>query len=427
MEYITLPSPRIPVAAAAQVIVAGGGPAGVCAAIAAARNGAKTILLEKSGCLGGTWTSGSMGWIIDADGDGKGKLLKEIMQKLKARNALHIAGDGAPAFNIEAMKTLLEELCQEAGVQIRLYTQLSDVVKDDSNRISAIITDSKSGKEAWQGELFIDCTGDGDLGALAGNPFEIGHPEDQRTQPMTLLALLTGLETEKIRPCLAGEDTWSASADRFSTLLTHDGYRPSYRGLALFPLGNGIFMLMANHQYERSGINADDLTSATIAARQEIAHQIEILRTRGPEWENVQLISTGAQIGVREARRLLGRYKVTLDDVVNGRCHPDPACRVRFIIDIHALSPDKDNKVEKSPEAAEFYEIPLRALMAQAIPNLLMAGRCISGDFYAHASYRVTGNATATGEAAGTLAAIAARTEKLPQQVPYKAFAEAMK
>ena len=406
MKFITMPSPRIPVAGQAQVIVAGGGPAGVCAAIAAARNGAKTVLLEKSGCLGGTWTSGSMGWIIDSGGDGKGNLIGEIIQTLKERNGLIFSRDGAPAFNVEAMKVLLDELCEKAGVQIRLYTQLTDVVKTEDNRISAIITDSKSGREAWEGDVFIDCTGDGDLGAMAGNPFEIGRPEDQRTQPMSLLALLTGLDPDAIRPYLAGEDTWEASANRFSALISQDGYQPSYKGLALFHLGNGLFMLMANHQYGVSGIDAEDLTAATVAARREISHQIAILRTRGPEWANVQLVSTGAHIGVREGRRLAGRYKVTLDDVISGRCHPDAACRVRFIIDIHALAPGKDNKVEKTPaKKAEFYEIPLRALMAAEIPNLLMAGRCISGDFYAHASYRVTGNAAATGEAAGILAA----------------------
>ena len=427
MSFITLPSPQIPVAAHAGVIVVGGGPAGVCAAIAAARNGASTILLEKSGCLGGTWTTGSMGWIIDSGGDGKGKLIGEIIKTLKERNGLIFAKDGAPAFNVEAMKVLLDELCLTAGVQVRLYTQLSDVRKDADGKISAVITESKSGREAWQGDVFIDCTGDGDLGALAGNPFEIGHPESKLMQPMTLLALLTGLDPDKIRPYLAGEDTWSASADRFSALLSHDDYQPSYKGLALFHLGNGLFMLMANHQYGVSGINADDLTRATMAARKEISHQIDVLRTRGPEWANVNLASTGGQIGVREGRRLTGRTKITLEDVVNGRRQPDPVCRVRFIIDIHALTPNKDNKVEKTPQTADFFEIPLRALMSVNIPNLLMAGRCISGDFYAHASYRVTGNAAATGEAAGILAALSARKQTLPQQIAYQEFAEAAK
>ena len=427
MPSITLPSRQIPVAAQAEVIVVGGGPAGVCAAIAAARSGASTILLERAGCLGGTWTSGSMGWIIDSSGDGKGKLIGEIIRTLKERNGLIFSKDGAPAFNVEAMKALLDELCSSAGVQVRLYTQFSDVQKDGNGKISAVITESKSGREAWLGDVFIDCTGDGDLGASAGNPFEIGHPENNRMQPMSLLALLSGLDPDKIRPYLAGEDTWSASADRFSALLSHEDYQPSYRGLALFHLGNGLFMLMANHQYGVSGSDANDLTKATMAARKEISHQIEVLRTRGAEWANVQLVSTGAHIGVREGRRLLGCAKVTLNDVVKGTRQPDPVCQVRFIIDIHALCPGKDNKVEDTPETADYFEIPLRALISANIPNLLMGGRCISGDFYAHASYRVTGNAAATGEAAGILAALAVQQKKSPAQVSYQDFANAAK
>ena len=393
MYSIELEPGKIPEAGAAEVIVAGGGPAGVCAAIAAAETGAVTMLIEEAGCLGGVWTSGALAWILDAEGKSRKSILTRIVKTLRQRDELEFAGAGTPAFQVEAMKVLLDELSLAAGVKIRCYTRVVGVKRSSEGAISHLITESDSGREAWGGRVFIDCTGDGTLGALAGNAFELGEPSTHRTQPMSLLALLTGLDPEQVRPYLAEQGAWHEVAARFSSLLSEGTYRPSYRGVALFHLGKGLFMLMANHQYGCSSLDAGDLTKATIAARGEIYRQIQILRTRGPVWRNVQLVATGARIGAREGRRLNGLYRVTLRDVLTGKTHPDGICPVRFGIDVHALSQDGDCKLEATPPVAGCYEIPLRALIARDLPNLLMAGRCISGDFHAHASYRVSGNA----------------------------------
>ena len=419
MYSIELEPEKIPEAGAAEVIVAGGGPAGVCAAIAAAETGAVTMLIEEAGCLGGVWTSGALAWILDAEGKSRKSILTRIVKTLRQRDELEFAGAGTPAFQVEAMKVLLDELSLAAGVKIRCYTRVVGVKRSSEGAISHLITESDSGREAWGGRVFIDCTGDGTLGALAGNAFELGEPSTHRTQPMSLLALLTGLDPEQVRPYLAEQGAWHEVAARFSSLLSEGTYRPSYRGVALFHLGKGLFMLMANHQYGCSSLDAGDLTKATIAARGEIYRQIQILRTRGPVWRNVQLVATGARIGAREGRRLNGLYRVTLRDVLTGKTHPDGICPVRFGIDVHALSQDGDCKLEATPPVAGCYEIPLRALIARDLPNLLMAGRCISGDFYAHASYRVSGNAAVTGQAAGILAALAAKRGTFPANVDY--------
>lgn len=419
MYSIELEPEKIPEAGAAEVIVAGGGPAGVCAAIAAAETGAVTMLIEEAGCLGGVWTSGALAWILDAEGKSRKSILTRIVKTLRQRDELEFAGAGTPAFQVEAMKVLLDELSLAAGVKIRCYTRVVGVKRSSEGTISHLITESDSGREAWGGRVFIDCTGDGTLGALAGNAFELGEPSTHRTQPMSLLALLTGLDPEQVRPYLAEQGAWHEVAARFSSLLSEGTYRPSYRGVALFHLGKGLFMLMANHQYGCSSLDAGDLTKATIAARGEIYRQIQILRTRGPVWRNVQLVATGARIGAREGRRLNGLYRVTLRDVLTGKTHPDGICPVRFGIDVHALSQDGDCKLEATPPVAGCYEIPLRALISRDLPNLLMAGRCISGDFHAHASYRVSGNAAVTGQAAGILAALAARRGTFPANVDY--------
>ena len=419
MYSIELEPEKIPEAGAAEVIVAGGGPAGVCAAIAAAETGAVTMLIEEAGCLGGVWTSGALAWILDAEGKSRKSILTRIVKTLRQRDELEFAGAGTPAFQVEAMKVLLDELSLAAGVKIRCYTRVVGVKRSSEGAISHLITESDSGREAWGGRVFIDCTGDGTLGALAGNAFELGEPSTHRTQPMSLLALLTGLDPEQVRPYLAEQGAWHEVAARFSSLLSEGTYRPSYRGVALFHLGKGLFMLMANHQYGCSSLDAGDLTKATIAARGEIYRQIQILRTRGPVWRNVQLVATGARIGAREGRRLNGLYRVTLRDVLTGKTHPDGICPVRFGIDVHALSQDGDCKLEATPPVAGCYEIPLRALIARDLPNLLMAGRCISGDFHAHASYRVSGNSAVTGQAAGILAALAAKRGTFPANVDY--------
>ena len=198
MKYIKKPSCNIPVSAEADVIVAGGGPAGVCAALAAARNGTKTVLLEQAGCLGGTWTAGCLGWIIDHSG--KNGLLAEIIDRLR-----HIGQAPPPSdsrtfpFAPENMKLVLENMCEEAGVQVRLYTLLSGTIKNDAVGLDAVITASKSGTEAWRGRVFVDATGDGDLAAMSGCRYQIGN-QDKQTQPMSLLALLTGIDVRAASP-----------------------------------------------------------------------------------------------------------------------------------------------------------------------------------------------------------------------------------
>jgi hypothetical protein len=184
----------------------------------------------------------------------------------------------------------------------------------------------------------------------------------------------------------------------------------------LFHLGGDIFLLMSNHQYNLLGTNADDLTRGTVTARKEINSHVAALRQSGGIWKNIQLITTAPSIGVREGRRIKGLYEVSLNDLKTGARHADAVCRAAFGIDVHALCPAV-GAIEEPPCEVKPYDIPLRALISADIDNLLMAGRCISGDFYAHASYRVTGNAAVIGEAAGICAAAAAGKNLIPKEI----------
>jgi flavin-dependent dehydrogenase len=176
------PARVLPVVQEADVIVCGAGPAGVAAAIAAGRAGARTCLIEVHGCLGGVWTAGQLAWVFDIEKPG---LARELTQALDRRGARIGENQERYAYDIEAMKLLLEHLCTEAGVGVRLHTRVVAAACDPSNRLCTVVTESKSGREAWRGKVFVDATGDGDLAAQAGCGFDLGHPDTGQVQPMT--------------------------------------------------------------------------------------------------------------------------------------------------------------------------------------------------------------------------------------------------
>lgn len=415
---------RTPVVREVDVVVCGGGPAGVAAAFTAAAAGARTVLLEAGGCLGGVWTSGLLGYILDAkpespvtrriveelDRLGGEKRLSELSSKVGyawAKNSF--------IYDAEAMKWVLERECVRLGITVQLHTRVCSVVRE-GRRIQAVVTESKSGRQAWKAGVVIDTTGDGDVAAQAGCAFEVGRPGSGETQPLTLMCLVTTPFPERLKPLAFGG---GASLHR---ALKEAGVKLSYGAAVLFRVRDDLYSFMMNHRYG-SGLDAAELTRATFEARTEMQEAVRALRAQGGVWEGFQVVATAAQIGVREGRRVRGRAQVTVDDLIAGTVHADGICRVTFPIDVHSTRKDSgeafdaDNKIKSQP-----YDIPLGALIAADADNLLMAGRCISGDFLAHSSYRVTGNAVATGEAAGVLAALAAKMEREPAQVAWAEF-----
>lgn len=417
-DFISEPSRKIPVTEEADVIVCGGGPAGICAAIAAARCGLGTRLIESQGCLGGILTSGMMSNIIDYSN--KKGIIQEIISGLDKMGA---KGPRC-VFDIEPAKYFLEKICIEAGVRIRLHTKLAAAVKNEKNRIEAIITESKSGREAWKAKVFIDCTGDGDLAAFAGCGFDTGREENGEVQPMSVSALIYGVKASVVADLLRKDTGGDAHKERLLNILQSSGNTSSYSKASLFQLHDDAFLLMANHEYHVPADDAEAITKATISGRAEIQRHIETLRNSGENWKNLKTGATSSYIGVREGRRIHGLYKITVQDVEEGREHPDAVCKSTFSVDIHSTNPEKHRGYSNEGHSAKPYDIPLRAMIAKDVNNLMMAGRCISGDFYAHASYRVVGNAAAMGEAAGYCAALAAKINCRPQEVPWDEIAK---
>jgi hypothetical protein len=403
----------------ADVIVCGAGPAGVTAAITAARAGAKVRLLELHGSLGGVWTSSLLGYLLDFNKPG---FNQELVSRLRERNAIPPVGKDGLAYHPEEMKVLLEELCDAAGVKTLLHTRVAAAYRE-GRALTTIVTESKSGRQAWRAPVFIDTTGDGDLGALAGCEFEIGEAHACPCQPMSMNAMLLVKDAGALKEVLHEGAAAKNEADKLALLreIRRTGIEPSYGKPTLFRVRDNLLLVMMNHEYGVDATDAVAVSAATMRARGELHRIVRGLRTLGGAWEGVQLVATPEQIGIRDGRRIRGRYIVTKDDVATGARQEDAVVRPTFPVDVHALTAEANKTSPYSGRGVKVkpYDIPLRALIAKDVDGLMMAGRCISGDFIAHASYRVTGNAVAMGEAAGATAAFAAMRKTAPHDVPW--------
>lgn len=413
------PGKNIPWAGDYDVVVCGSGPAGVTAAIESGRNGARTLLVELQGCLGGIWTAGLLSWVIDHSN--KTGIMREIVDHLqKAGGKGSIETGRYLAYDVETMKLILEEMCAEAGVDILLHTRVAASIKSSSDRITHIITESKSGREAWSAKVFIDATGDGDLAALSGCGFDLGDPEDEGAfQPMSMLALVTGVNFQEIQSFVRWTgDQGSVSKERLFEEIRKSGLDTSYTKPGLYPVRDDLYMMMANHEYGYSALSAKEITKATLHARREVNAIVNGLRSLGGKWHNFRLVATAEHIGIREGRRIHGLYTISTEDLVEGKNHDDAVCTVTFGVDVHSVRRSGDLGASYSRGIrSKPYDIPLRALIAKDVRGLMMAGRCISGDFIAHSSYRVTGNAVPMGQYAGRVSAIAALSDRLPEEV----------
>lgn len=412
------PARSTPVVSHTDVLVAGGGPAGFAAALAAARTGASTVLVETHGQLGGVWTTGLLSWIIDHEN--KAGVMEELLGRLEQAEGRARQADGTPTsgYDAEIMKLVLEQMCAEAGVTVRLHTRVVAALVGPEGRLTHVITESKSGREAWEATAFVDATGDGDLAAAAGCGFETGAPGTAKTMPMTLMMLLVGITADEVRPFINGEGApWGVPHAAMRDAIRRGGNDPSYDHPSLFRILDGLFALMANHEYGERPDDAAGISRATLRARTEVHAIVNGLRAFGGPWRNVSIVATGAQIGVREGRRIRGRYTVSVEDMKRGARFEDAVCRATFCVDLHP--PERSSGGVSSEGVRTLpYDIPLRSLVARDVEGLLLAGRCISGDYLAHSSYRVTGNAVALGEAAGVCAALAAACGCLPSEVP---------
>ena len=307
-------------------------------------------------------------------------------------------------YNVEAMKLLLDDVLSASDAELRLHTFIAGVEKD-GDRITSLITVSKSGFEKWEGDVFIDCTGDGDIGALSGCEYHMGRAEDGKTQPGTTYGLVGGWKGDV------------PGREEMLEIFTKAGKEIPYLGMYVFPQPgmHNMGYLMPSHVYGLDPTDAGSLTSAEIEGRRQVRYAVDVLKKYGGEkFKDFFLAATGPCIGIREGRRIVGNYYLTADDLAEGRKFNDGICDVEFTVDIHHVDKKEGKDEELYHLRTRPYQVPFRSLQARDCPNLLTAGRCISGSFEAHGSYRVTGNSVPIGEAAGVGAVMAVEKNIMP-------------
>ncbi|HEY64039.1 MAG TPA: FAD-dependent oxidoreductase [Caldilineae bacterium] len=444
-QKITEPARELPVVTEADVVVAGGGPGGLPAAIAAARHGARVVLIERYGFLGGLATAGLVAPILGHTASHSTTpivegLLKEVTERM------HALG-GAPTweeacqewgirFDAEAFKYVADEMVQEAGVDLLLHTFVADAIVEDG-RIKGVIIESKSGRQAVLGRVVIDATGDADVAFRAGAPTKQGRPFDGRVQSMGSFIHLGGVPN-------LNEAERSAIVEKIRQAMEEGRLQFYNPNLASINTMQRDFFSPNMTRWAGDPTNVRDLTQAELGIRREAWKLLQFLREEVPGFEGAYLRLISPQIGVRESRQIVGEYTLTGQDVQEGRKFGDAIARGSWWIDIHcpmgltypvhlcvvecprqercpfwAAEHDKSMIAQDDlyPPDDDWYEIPYRCLVPREVDNLLVAGRCISATHEGMAGARVMGTCMAIGQAAGTAAALAVHGGITPRDV----------
>ncbi len=444
LETIVLSPRTAKLVSDVDVLVVGGGPAGLGAAIGAAQTGAKVVLAEHYGFLGGnttaglvlSWASyytsptGSKNFPIKQDAGEPviaGILSKLIKRLVAAGGALIPSQETGYVVPIdpEIFKLVTLEMLDSMGVELLFHAFASGAIVDGG--IKGVVFETKSGPIVIEAKVTIDCTGDGDIAAFAGAPFEVGREEDGLVQPMTLMFLMEGFsKVNFIRFIAKNPGEWSGVQGLKNLVreATSKGELTIPRDDILFfdALGEGKVNVNSTRIPNVLGTDVWDLTLAELRGRRQVAQLTAFLRRYVPGFEKAYIDQTGTKVGVRETRRVLGEYKLSAKDVLEARKFSDVIAHGTYPIDIH--NPAGRSTLLKRVKPGEAYDIPLRCLLPLKIENLLVAGRCISGTHEAHASYRIMPICMATGQAAGICAAIACKNNQTPRTVPAKLVQE---
>jgi len=402
------------------VIVCGGGPAGVGAALAAAREGARTLVVERFGQLGGIWTVGLLNPFFECFD--RGYIVQDLVDRLDQAGAWRKWFFTA-TFQPEIMRLTLEQMMTEAGVDMLYYTMITDTIVDNG-QARGIVIESKAGREAVLGKVLIDASGDGDAAARAGCGFEIGRLQDGLTQPATLMFEISGAGHYEQTSALPLFDQMEQAIRDHDLPYKLPIPRTNAAPWIIQQPKSDHSAVQMTHVYRINPLDPADLTRATVETRQQAHDMVQVLR-HVPSFEKVEMRQTAGEIGVREARRINGEYRMEYEDLRDGQRFEDAVTPCAFCVDIH--DPDPESGVPTDHEAKmQPYEIPFRAQLPKDVDGMILAGRCISGSHIAHASYRQTGTAMALGQGAGLAASWAVKGGYSPREVDGKKLRAAL-
>lgn len=407
------------------IVVAGGGPAGVAAAIAAARLGTRVALVERYGFLGGMSTAGFIfPFMTHYAGDRPviAGIWGEMIARLERyphgfKPSTHL-GMRHFCYDLEGLKQVWLEMCLEAGVHLYLHTYISDAMTD-GDTVTGIVAHSKSGREAITAQVVIDGTGDGDVAARAGAPWEMGRAEDGLVQPMSMHFRMGQVDVPRM-PTRA-EISELYLRDKAAGLLDN----PRENVLWFDTTYADQIHFNTTRIVKVFGTSREDLTAAEIEGRRQVHEMADWLRRTIPGFEGSYLLATAAQVGVRETRRVIGEHLVTEDELLNLTRYPDAIALSAYPVDIH--NPAGTGTVMKHLPFGAYYSLPYRALVPQRTEGLLIAGRPISTTHEAHSATRIQAVASATGQAAGVAAALALRDGLRPREVDTELLRETLR
>ncbi|MFP4579087.1 MAG: FAD-dependent oxidoreductase [Candidatus Sumerlaeia bacterium] len=411
---------KLPIAAEVDVLVVGGGPAGVGAAFSAARLGARTMIVEQFNCLGGIATAGGHGHICiyTAWADNHTRIVGGIPYEMAERVQALGYGNLKPQdvdFEIEGMKLALEQMAEECGCQLLYYTIFSDTVMDE-NKVAGVVVQNKTGRLFIRARRVIDATGDGDVAAAAGCGYDQGDPDNGLCQPMTLMFTIGGVEWPKVRDWRTSygmNEVWH-EAQRKGDMRPFQDHIMGFWWTPTRPDQVGVNFTHITHM---DCTKAEDLTAATLEGRKQAYESIDVFRKYAPGMENCYMISTPNVIGTRESRRIHGDYTLSKEDLMAERKFDDSIGYGSFFIDIHNVGgPGMDKKTYR-PHKGFKYQIPYGIIVPRDVENLLVAGRCASADHEALGSLRVMPQCGVMGQAAGVASQLSLQNQIAPREV----------
>jgi hypothetical protein len=429
--YISEPSRHVPVFGDYEVVVLGGGPAGIAAALASGRAGRTTMLVERYGFLGGAGTAAGLSTFCGLHSNVHGEhkltargLVVEVLDRLAAMDALskpHLSVQQriqAQAYDISAFKILADEMMAEAGVTVLFHAFASSVVMRSDSEIEALVVETKEGRRAVRGRIFIDGSGDGDLAAWSGAPYELGDGKGNMLYPSTMFRI-NGVDPQK-----AGS-AWDLLPKQMEEA-EKAGRRFPRKKPIIRPQPNPIEWRANLTQIKNpdgsavSGIDARQLSYGEVQGRRQCWDVFQFIKEVTPGFDKAYIVEIAPQIGIRETRRVRGEYMLTVDDILECRDFDDSIGVNGWPVEAHEFG---DVRFVFAPQGSRgFNQIPYRIIVPQKIENLFVVGRCASMTHEGQSSARVSGPCLIMGQAAGTAADLALSARVTPRRVDVAAL-----